>query len=77
MAIAFKTPVVIVLGRVGNELATWSANEGVSVLGNVLGIELLEELKVEKQITGHLAIASFGQYIIKLWIWVVGMDRIH
>jgi len=65
MAIAFRTPVVIVLGRVGNELATWSANEGVSVLGNVLGIELLEELKVEKQITGHLAIASFGQYIIK------------
>ncbi len=65
MSISFKVPIVIVFGRVNNELAVWSKDGGVSALGNIPGIGLIDELKAERQITGHVALASFGQYVIK------------
>ena len=66
MSISFKTPVVVVLGRVGSKLAIWSSSDNsVSILGEIPGVELTNELRVDKQVSGHLAIASYGQYIIK------------
>ncbi|ADY00922.1 hypothetical protein VMUT_0711 [Vulcanisaeta moutnovskia 768-28] len=60
-----RTPAVLVIGRVGKELAVWSIDGTITTLGSINGIELVDELKVERQIVGHVAIASFGQYIIK------------
>ena len=65
MITSFKVPAVLVIGRVGRELAMWSIDGTITTLGDVPGIELVNELKVERQIMGHVAIASFGQYIIK------------
>ncbi len=65
MIISFKVPTVLVIGRVGNELALWSIDGTTTALGSVNGVELVDELRVDKQVMGHLAIASFSQYIIK------------
>lgn len=65
MITSFKVPIVLVIGRVGKELAVWSIDGTTTTLGSVNGIELIEELKVDRQVVGHVAIASFGQYVIK------------
>ncbi|MFB6470321.1 MAG: hypothetical protein TU36_003695 [Vulcanisaeta sp. AZ3] len=66
MTIAFKTPITLILGRVNNKLALWNNNDNsISTLDHLLGIELIDELRADKQVSGHAAIASFGQYIIK------------
>lgn len=66
MSISFRVPATLVLGRVKDELALWSSTDGsVSTLGKVPGIELMNDLRVDRQVSGHMAIASFGQYVIK------------
>ncbi len=65
MTVSFKIPTVLVIGRVGNELAVWSIDGTTATLGNVPGIEMVNELNVERQVMGHMALASFGQYVIK------------
>ena len=65
MITSFRVPTVVVIGRVGKELAVWSIDGTTTTLGSVNGIELIDELKVDRQVMGHIAIASFGQYVIK------------
>lgn len=66
MSIALRTPITVVLGRVGNEVALWSSDKGeITTLGELGGVGLIDELRVDKEIRGHLAITSFSYYIIK------------
>lgn len=66
MSVAFKTPVTVVLGKVGSGVALWSSDKGeVIMLGELKGMKLFDELKVDKEVSGHLAITSFSYYIIK------------
>ena len=65
MIASFRVPIVLVIGRAGNELAAWSIDGSTTALGSINGIELVDELRVDRQVMGHLAIASFGQYVIK------------
>ncbi|WP_054857354.1 hypothetical protein [Vulcanisaeta sp. JCM 16159] len=65
MITSFKVPTVLVIGRIGRELTVWSIDGTTTPLGSVNGIELVDELKIERQVVGHVAITSFGQYVIK------------
>lgn len=52
MITSFKVPTVLVIGRVGGELAVWSIDGTTTTLGGVNGIELVNELKVDGQVMG-------------------------
>ncbi|WP_069807466.1 hypothetical protein [Vulcanisaeta thermophila] len=66
MSVSFKTPVTLVMGRMNNEVAFWNHDKGeVTLLGSLRGVELIDELRVDKEVRGHLALASFSYYLIK------------
>ncbi len=49
MITSYKVPTVLVIGRVGKELAVWSIDGTTTTLGNINGIELVNELKVDSR----------------------------